>query len=72
MDPGSVEGWALIRRLDAEGMSQRQVARDLGIGRSTVGRPSPRLGHPGTSGRRCPPRSRRSSRWFASFWALPR
>ncbi|MFC8504739.1 IS21 family transposase [Pedococcus sp. NPDC057267] len=34
----SVEDWALIRRLVADGTSQRQVARDLGIGRSTVER----------------------------------
>lgn len=34
----SVEDWALIRRLVAEGVPQRQVARDLGIGRSTVTR----------------------------------
>jgi len=34
----SVEDWALIRRLVAEGVPQRQVARDLGIGRSTVSR----------------------------------
>jgi transposase len=34
----SVEDWALIRRLVAEGVPQRQVARDLGIGRSTVER----------------------------------
>jgi hypothetical protein len=33
-----VEDWALIRRLVADGVPQRQVARDLGIGRSTVGR----------------------------------
>jgi transposase len=33
-----VEDWALIRRLVAEGVPQRQVARDLGIGRSTVER----------------------------------
>jgi transposase len=33
-----VEDWALIRRLVADGVSQRQVARDLGIGRSTVER----------------------------------
>jgi hypothetical protein len=31
-----VEDWALIRRLVADGVPQRQVARDLGIGRSTV------------------------------------
>src|ERR1700712_533151 len=31
----SVEDWALIRRLVADGVPQRQVARDLGIGRST-------------------------------------
>src|SRR3954464_12832519 len=34
----SVEDWALIRRLVAEGVPQRQVARDLGGGRSTVAR----------------------------------
>jgi hypothetical protein len=34
----SVENWALIRRLVADGVPQRQVARDLGIGRSTVER----------------------------------
>lgn len=33
-----MEDWALIRRLVAEGVPQRQVARDLGIGRSTVSR----------------------------------
>ncbi|HEY0774494.1 MAG TPA: IS21 family transposase [Nocardioidaceae bacterium] len=34
----SVEDWALIRRLVADGVPQRQVARDLGVGRSTVER----------------------------------
>jgi transposase len=34
----SVEDWALIRRLVAGGVPQRQVARDLRIGRSTVER----------------------------------
>jgi Helix-turn-helix domain of resolvase len=34
----SVEDWALIRRLVADGVPQRQVARGLGIGRSTVER----------------------------------
>jgi transposase len=34
----SVEDWALIRRLVADGVPQREVARDLGIGRSTVER----------------------------------
>ncbi|WP_109683678.1 IS21 family transposase [Branchiibius hedensis] len=34
----SVEDWALIRRLVADGVPQRQVARELGIGRSTVER----------------------------------
>jgi hypothetical protein len=34
----SVEDWALIRRLVAGGVPQRQVARQLGIGRSTVAR----------------------------------
>ena len=34
----SVEDWALIRRLVAEGVPQRRVARDLGVGRSTVAR----------------------------------
>lgn len=34
----SVEDWALIRRLVADGVPRRQVAKDLGIGRSTVAR----------------------------------
>jgi transposase len=34
----SVEDGALIRRLVADGVPQRQVARDLGVGRSTVER----------------------------------
>ncbi|MCW2811987.1 MAG: Integrase catalytic region [Friedmanniella sp.] len=34
----SVEQWALIRRLVADGVPQRQVAKDLGVGRSTVAR----------------------------------
>jgi transposase len=34
----SVEDWALIRRLVADGVPQRQVARQLGIGWSTVAR----------------------------------
>jgi transposase len=34
----SVEDWALIRRLVADGVPQRQVAKDLGVGRSTVAR----------------------------------
>jgi len=33
-----VEDWALVRRLVAEGVPRRQVARELGIGRSTVDR----------------------------------
>ena len=33
-----MEGWALIRRLVAEGVRQRLVARDLGVGRWTVAR----------------------------------
>ena len=33
-----MEDWALIRRLVADGVPQRQVAQDLGIGRSTVER----------------------------------
>ncbi len=33
-----MEDWALIRRLDADGVPRRQVARQLGIGRSTVDR----------------------------------
>lgn len=32
----SLEDWALIRRLVADGVPQRQVARDLGIARDTV------------------------------------
>lgn len=31
-----MEDWALIRRLVADGVPQRQVAWDLGVGRSTV------------------------------------
>jgi hypothetical protein len=34
----SVQDWALIRRLVADGVPRRQVARQLGIGRSTVDR----------------------------------
>jgi Helix-turn-helix domain of resolvase len=34
----SVEDWALVRRLVSDGVPRRQVARDLGIGRSTVDR----------------------------------
>lgn len=33
-----MEDWALIRRLVADGVPRRQVARQLGIGRSTVDR----------------------------------
>jgi hypothetical protein len=33
-----VEDWALVRRLVADGVPRRQVARDLWIGRSTVAR----------------------------------
>jgi transposase len=33
-----VEDWALIRRLVADGVPRRKVARDLGIGRATVDR----------------------------------
>jgi transposase len=33
-----VEEWALVRRLVADGVPRRQVARELGIGRSTVDR----------------------------------
>jgi hypothetical protein len=33
-----MEDWALIRRPVADGVPQRQVARDLGIGRATVAR----------------------------------
>jgi hypothetical protein len=34
----SVEDWALIRRLVADGVPRRQVARRLGVGRATVDR----------------------------------
>ena len=34
----TLEDWVLIRRLVADGVPQRQVARDLGVGRSTVAR----------------------------------
>lgn len=33
-----MEDWALIRRLVADGVPQRQVARQLGIARATVAR----------------------------------
>lgn len=33
-----MEDWALVRRLVADGVPRRQVARDLGIGRATVAR----------------------------------
>ena len=33
-----MEDWALVRRLVADGVPRRQVARELGIGRSTVDR----------------------------------
>ena len=33
-----MKDWASIRRLVAEGVSKRQVVRDLGIGRATVDR----------------------------------
>ena len=33
-----MEDWALIRRLVADGVPQRQAARDLGVGRATVAR----------------------------------
>jgi transposase len=33
-----MEDWALIRRLVADGVPQRQVARDLGVARATVAR----------------------------------
>ncbi|WP_211356096.1 helix-turn-helix domain-containing protein [Lapillicoccus jejuensis] len=42
----SVEDWALIRRLVADGLPQRQVARDLGVGRSTVARAVASAGPP--------------------------
>lgn len=41
-----MEDWALIRRLVADGVPQRQVARDLGIGRSTVARALAAAGPP--------------------------
>lgn len=34
----TLEDWALIRRLVADGVPQRQVARDLGLARGTVAR----------------------------------
>jgi hypothetical protein len=48
-----VEDWALIRRLIADGVPQPQVARDLGIGRSTVERALASDRPPKSSGRRC-------------------
>ena len=50
----SVEDWALIRRLVAEGVPQRQVARDLGIGRSTVARALAAEGPPRYARRQVP------------------
>ena len=41
-----MEDWALIRRLVADGVPQRQVARDLGVGRSTVARAVAGVGPP--------------------------
>ena len=58
----SVEDWALIRRLVADGVPQRQVARDLGIGKPTVERGLASDRPPSTSVRRCRQPSRRSSR----------
>jgi hypothetical protein len=34
----SMEDWALIRRLVADGVPRRQVARELAVGRATVDR----------------------------------
>src|SRR2546421_390379 len=42
----SVEDWALIRRLVADGGPQRQGARQLGIGRATGGRGGAAAGPP--------------------------
>jgi helix-turn-helix resolvase-like protein len=50
----SVEDWALIRRLVADGVPQRQVARQLGIGRSTVARAVASAGPPRYERRRGP------------------
>ena len=41
-----MEDWALIRRLVADGVPQRQVARDLGVGRATVARAVASFGPP--------------------------
>lgn len=41
-----MEDWALIRRLVAEGVPQRQVARDRGISRATVARAVASVGPP--------------------------
>lgn len=41
-----MEDWALIRRLVAEGVTQRQVARELGIARDTVARAVASAGPP--------------------------
>ncbi len=56
----SVEDWALIRRLVAEGVSQLQVARDLGVARKTVAGRWSWMSSRGMCGRWDRTRSRRS------------
>ncbi|WUJ70080.1 hypothetical protein OG809_33930 [Kribbella soli] len=41
-----MDDWALIRRLVVDGVPQRKVAREVGVGRSTVGRAVPSGGPP--------------------------
>jgi len=62
-------GLGLVRRLVADqGSASVRVARDFGIaGRRSSGR-WPRTRHRSTSGRRCRPRSARSSRWCGGCW----
>jgi DNA-binding GntR family transcriptional regulator len=65
-------GLGLIRRLVADGVPQRQVARDLGLaGRRWRGRWR-RMVRRSTSGRWCRRRSRRSNRRCGSCWSRPR
>ena len=56
----TLEDWALIRRLAAEGVPKPQIAERLGISRTTVAKAVASDGRRSTSGRRCRRRSRRS------------
>ena len=66
-----MEDWALIRRLAADGVPQRQVARQLGIGRSTVARAVASEVPPKYERSRFRRRSRRSRRGCGRCWRVP-